>query len=58
MNKNKKELSLQDVLAEVDNLNVERIHNSIVLTGGEPLCQSDFLKHLYRNFKREALKSF
>ena len=56
--KNQKELSLQDILSEVDNLNIERIHNSIVLTGGEPLCQSDFLKHLLPELQERGFKIF
>ena len=55
---NQKELSLQDVLTQVDDLNTERIHNSIVLTGGEPLCQSDFLKHLLPELQERGFKIF
>jgi len=58
-NKSKGEgLGIGEVLKKIDDLNIERINNSVVLTGGEPLCQSDFLKHLLPELQERGVKIF
>jgi len=39
-------ISIDGLLDEIDKLNAERIHNTVSLTGGEPLLHAKFLKEL------------
>jgi organic radical activating enzyme len=45
-NKRAQELDIEDILEEIDSLNSERIHNTVSITGGEPLLHNIFLKEL------------
>jgi len=51
-----KELSLQQVLAEVDRI-YDQAH-SVSITGGEPLLQVDFLKDFCRALKKEGKTTY
>ena len=46
------------VLDEIDNLNVSNIHNSVAITGGEPLLHSKFLKIILPKIRDRGLKVY
>jgi 7-carboxy-7-deazaguanine synthase len=51
-------LSVESVHEKILQLNSESIHNTVALTGGEPLEQSDFLKALLPGLKEAGFKIY
>ena len=49
---------VNEVLDKIDSLNVSNIHNSVTITGGEPLLHSKFLKKLLPRVKERGLKVY
>ncbi len=47
---------IDEVLEKVDSLNISNTHNSVTITGGEPLLHSKFLKRLLPRIKERGLK--
>jgi len=52
------DLDADDILEQIDTLNADSIHNTLVLTGGEPLLHSDFLKELLPLIADRGLKIY
>ena len=51
-----RKLDKDAILKTIDSLNAEGIHNSICLTGGEPLLHHEFLKGLLPQIKERGFK--
>jgi len=49
---------IDEILERIDSLNISNIHNSVAITGGEPLLYSKFLKRLLPKVKERGLKIF
>lgn len=49
-------VDVEDILEEVDRLNANHIHNTVSITGGEPLLHSMFLKKLLPGIADRGLK--
>ena len=60
VNKNIKpyEIGIEELLKKIESLNAERIHNTISITGGEPLLHSSFLKGLLPRLADMGLKIY
>lgn len=51
-------LGIKDILEKIDTLNAEHIHNTVFITGGEPLLHSEFLKTLLPQIAERGLKIY
>jgi organic radical activating enzyme len=49
---------IEDLIAKIDELNADNIHNSVALTGGEPLLHSVFLRNLLPSIIDKGLKVY
>jgi len=49
---------IDEILERIDSLNVLNIHNSVAMTGGEPLLYSKFLKGVLPKIKDRGLKVY
>jgi len=47
---------IDEVLEKIDILNISSIHNAVVITGGEPLLRSKFLKRLLPRVRERGFK--
>lgn len=57
-NKKGADVEIKDVFKEIDKLNADRIHNTLTLTGGEPLLHSRFLEQLLPGIIDRGLKVY
>jgi 7-carboxy-7-deazaguanine synthase len=55
---NFKALGIDQVVSEIENLNSGNIHNTVSLTGGEPLLHTEFLKGLLPAVSDRGLKIY
>lgn len=46
-----REMSIEEVMLEIEHLNTVRAHKTVSLTGGEPLLQSEFIEQLLPRLK-------
>jgi len=51
-------LGVKDILNQIDELNVENIHNTVSITGGEPLLHTQFLEQLLPQIKERGLNIY
>lgn len=51
-------MSLEEVLEKICQLHQQKKHESVSLTGGEPLLQAAFLKHLLPHIQALGLKTY
>ncbi|NQT89684.1 MAG: 7-carboxy-7-deazaguanine synthase QueE [Candidatus Omnitrophica bacterium] len=60
VNKRKRPVSVdaKKVLKDIDSLNAGHTHNTVSITGGEPLLHSDFLKNLLPEIAERGLKVY
>ena len=49
---------IDKVLERIDSLNILNVHNSVAITGGEPLLHSKFLKRLLPKVKERGFKVY
>ncbi len=49
---------MDEVLERIDSLNILNIHNSVAITGGEPLLHSKFLKKVLPKIKDRGFKAY
>jgi len=55
---NIKNLDADDILEKIDTLNADNVHNTLFLTGGEPLLHAEFLKELLPQVVERGLKIY
>jgi 7-carboxy-7-deazaguanine synthase len=51
-------LCVDSVISKIENLNIDNIHNTVSLTGGEPLLYCEFLKDLLPALADKGLKIY
>lgn len=51
-------MSVQDILSRIRDLDAQKAHKTIAVTGGEPLLQADFLQRLLPEIKRMPKQIF
>jgi 7-carboxy-7-deazaguanine synthase len=51
-------LSIKDIIADIENLNYDNTHNTVSLTGGEPLLYSKFLQGLLPHITNRGFKIY